>query len=67
MKASLVKRGIFVKEDGSVKIYTGEKSLRMVGKAWQVRAKLRELSRIPITLHQFLLLRKGKEGKERNW
>ncbi|CCQ95631.1 conserved hypothetical protein [[Clostridium] ultunense Esp] len=56
-----------MKEDGSVKIYTGEKSLRMVGKAWQVRAKLRELSRIPITLHQFLLLRKGKEGKERNW
>ncbi|MBE3555343.1 MAG: Z-ring formation inhibitor MciZ [Thermicanus sp.] len=46
-----------------MKIYTDEKSLLLVGKAWQIRAKLRELSRTPITLHQFLLLRKGKEGK----
>jgi hypothetical protein len=35
----------------------GPHQLRIVGKGWQVRAILRQLSRHPITLHELLLRR----------
>ncbi|MCX7569137.1 Z-ring formation inhibitor MciZ [Tumebacillus sp. DT12] len=37
-----------------VKTYVSERSLRMVGKAWQIRAILRAYAGSDTTLHQFL-------------
>ncbi|MGB8954262.1 MAG: Z-ring formation inhibitor MciZ [Tumebacillaceae bacterium] len=37
-----------------MKTYVTENSLRMVGKAWQIRAMLRQFSESNATLQQFL-------------
>lgn len=37
-----------------MKMYMNHKSLKLVGKSWQVRAKLKELSRSKLTVQQFL-------------
>lgn len=37
-----------------VKTYISENSLRMVGKAWQIRALLRQYQNSHVTLQQFL-------------
>jgi len=44
-----------------MKIYMDDRHLRMVGKSWQIRAKLKELSRSSLTVQQFLQM--GKEKK----
>jgi hypothetical protein len=43
-----------------MKLYMSENQLRLVGKSWQIRAKLRELARSPITLQQLLSQSKKK-------
>jgi hypothetical protein len=41
----------------------GDACIRMSGKAWQIRAKLREWSKHPITLEQFLARQKKMEAR----
>jgi hypothetical protein len=48
-------------EEQRMKIYMDDRHLRMVGKSWQIRAKLKELSRSSLTVQQFLQM--GKEKK----
>lgn len=37
-----------------MKMYCETTSLRLVGKAWEVRAKLKQMSRTDMTLHAWL-------------
>lgn len=37
-----------------MKTYTSPQHLRLVGKAWEIRATLRALTQHPITLQEFL-------------
>ncbi|MDH4615924.1 Z-ring formation inhibitor MciZ [Brevibacillus invocatus] len=40
-----------------MKTYVGEKHLRMVGKAWEIRAALRSWSKKDLTLQDYLAKR----------
>lgn len=40
-----------------MKTYVGEKQLRMVGKAWEIKAALRSWSKKDLTLQEYLLRR----------
>lgn len=41
-----------------MKMYMNDNCLRLVGKSWQIKAKLKELSKSPLTVHQYLQLSK---------
>ncbi|WP_322112061.1 Z-ring formation inhibitor MciZ [Brevibacillus ruminantium] len=45
-----------------MKTYVGEKQLRMVGKAWEIRATLRSWSKKDLTLQEYLA-RRSKPGR----
>jgi hypothetical protein len=42
-----------------------ETTIRMKGKAWQIRAKLREWSKHPMLLHEFLTRQKNRQSSLR--
>ncbi len=48
-----------------MKVYMDQNCLRMVGKSWQIKAKLKELSYSTLTVQQFLQFSKEQTANER--